>query len=212
MKKVAISLHATENFDPNIIKNLNGLDYIHVDFMDGKFVDNKQNNLEVFRLLKEIYELPIIAHLMVRDPLNYLDKIIGFVDVFMFHFESDVSIEMIIKKVRNHDKKVGIALNPDTALTKIIPFLNKVDIILIMSVQPGWSGQEFIWETPGKVNLLYAYRQQNKLNFEIDVDGGVNPENAKLINADILTSASAILQAEDPNLIIQLLKLSEDFD
>ena len=99
MKKVAISLHATENFDPNIIKNLNGLDYIHVDFMDGKFVDNKQNNLEVFRLLKEIYELPIIAHLMVRDPLNYLDKIIGFVDVFMFHFESDVSIEMIIKKV-----------------------------------------------------------------------------------------------------------------
>ena len=212
MKKVAISLHATENFDPNIIKNLNGLDYIHVDFMDGKFVDNKQNNLEVFRLLKEIYELPIIAHLMVRDPLNYLDKIIGFVDVFMFHFESDVSIEMIIKKVRNHDKKVGIALNPDTALTKIIPFLNKVDIILIMSVQPGWSGQEFIWETPGKVNLLYAYRQQNKLNFEIDVDGGVNPENAKLINADILTSASAILQAEDPNLIIQLLKASENFD
>ena len=76
MKKVAISLHATENFDPNIIKNLNGLDYIHVDFMDGKFVDNKQNNLEVFRLLKEIYELPIIAHLMVRDPLNYLDKLI----------------------------------------------------------------------------------------------------------------------------------------
>ena len=212
MKKVAISLHATENFDPTIIKDLIGLDYIHVDFMDGKFVNNKQNNLDIFKSLKENYNIPIIAHLMVRNPLDYFEKIIKFIDVFMFHFESDGNIETIIKKVRNHDKKVGIALNPDTALPKIIPYLNKIDIVLIMSVYPGWSGQEFILETPGKINLLYAYRHQNKLNFEIDVDGGVNPENAKSINADILTSASAILKAENPNLIIQLLKVSEDFD
>ncbi|MFX1259944.1 MAG: ribulose-phosphate 3-epimerase [Promethearchaeota archaeon] len=212
MKKVAVSLHATEDFDPNIIKELNGLDYIHVDVMDGKFVENKQLNLDVFKLIKENYNLPIIAHLMVKNPINYIEKVIEFCDIFLFHFESNGDIETIIKKVKNYNKKVGIAINPETALPKIIPYLNKIDLVLIMSVNPGFSGQEFIWETPDKINLLFAYRHQNKLTFDIDVDGGVNPENAKLINADILTSASAILKAEDPNLIIQLLKVSEDFD
>ena len=212
MKKIAISLHAIENFDPNIIKDLKGLDYIHVDCMDGKFVNNKQNNLGVFKILKDNYNLPIIAHLMVSEPLNYIEKIIRFIDVFIFHIESGGNIDELIQKVRDYNKKVGIALNPDTPLEKIIPYLNKIDIILVMSVHPGWSGQEFIWETPGKINLLFAYRHQNKLKFEIDVDGGINIENAKFINADILTSASAILKAKDPNLIIQLLKESEDFD
>ena len=212
MKKIAISLHATENFDPNIIKDLKGLDYIHVDFMDGKFVNNKQNNLGVFQILKDNYNLPIIAHLMVSEPLNYIEKLIRFIDVFIFHIESSRNIDELIQKLRDYNKKVGIALNPDTPLEKIIPYLNKIDIILVMAVHPGYSGQEFIWETPGKINLLFAYRHQNKLKFEIDVDGGINTENAKFINADILTSASAILKADDPNLIIQLLMVSEDFD
>ena len=212
MKKIAISLHATENFDPNIIKDVKGLDYIHVDIMDGKFVNNKQNNIGVFKILKDNYNLPIIAHLMVSEPLNYIEKIIRFIDVFIFHIESGGNIDELIQKVRDYNKNVGIALNPDTPLEKIIPYLNKIDIILVMSVHPGWSGQEFIWETPGKINLLFAYRHQNKLKFEIDVDGGINTENAKFINAEILTSASAILKADDPNLIIQLLKVSEDFD
>lgn len=212
MKKIAISLHAIENFNPTIIKEFKGLDYIHVDIMDGKFVNNKQNNIGVFKILKDNYNLPIIAHLMVSEPLNYIEKIIRFIDVFIFHIESGGNIDELIQKVRDYNKNVGIALNPDTPLEKIIPYLNKIDIILVMSVHPGWSGQEFIWETPGKINLLFAYRHQNKLKFEIDVDGGINTENAKFINADILTSASAILKADDPNLIIQLLKVSEDFD
>ena len=212
MKKVAISLHATENFNPNIIKDLEGLDYIHVDCMDGKFVNNKQNNLGVFEILKDRYSLPIIAHLMVSEPLNYIEKIIRFIDVFIFHIESGGNIEELIQQIRNYNKNVGIAINPNTPLEKIIPYLNKIDIILVMAVEPGWSGQEFIWETPGKINLLFAYRHQNKLKFEIDVDGGINTQNAKFINADILTSASTILKADDPNLIIQLLKVSEDFD
>ena len=187
MKKVAISLHATENFNPNIIKDLEGLDYIHVDCMDGKFVNNKQNNLGVFEILKDRYSLPIIAHLMVSEPLNYIEKIIRFIDVFIFHIESGGNIEELIQQIRNYNKNVGIAINPNTPLEKIIPYLNKIDIILVMAVEPGWSGQEFIWETPGKINLLFAYRHQNKLKFEIDVDGGINTQNAKFINADILT-------------------------
>ena len=212
MKKVAISLHAEEEFNPDIIKGLKGLDYLHVDVMDGKFVQNKQNNLEVFKILKKSSDLPIIGHFMVINPLTYIDKIIEYTDIFVFHYESEGIIENIINKINILNKKVGIAINPETSITKLINYLHKIDVVLIMAVNPGYSGQEFISTTPNKTNKLLGYRDQNNLNFNIDVDGGVGPDNAKLIKADILTSASAILKAEDPNLIIQLLKRSDVFD
>ena len=212
MKKVAVSLHAEEEFDPDIIKGLKGLDYLHVDVMDGKFVQNKQNNLEVFKILKKSSDLPIIGHFMVINPLTYIDKIIEYTDIFVFHYESEGIIENIINKINILNKKVGIAINPETSITKLINYLHKIDVVLIMAVNPGYSGQEFISTTPNKTNKLLGYRDQNNLNFNIDVDGGVGPDNAKLIKADILTSASAILKADDPNLIIQLLKRSDVFD
>lgn len=212
MKKVAISLHAEEEFNPDIIKGLKGLDYLHVDVMDGKFVQNKQNNLEVFKILKKSSDLPIIGHFMVINPLTYIDKIIEYTDIFVFHYESEGIIENIINKINILNKKVGIAINPETSITKLINYLHKIDVVLIMAVNPGYSGQEFISTTPNKTNKLLGYRDQNNLNFDIDVDGGVGPDNAKLIKADILTSASAILKADDPNLIIQLLKRSDVFD
>ena len=212
MKKVAISLHAEEEFNPDIIKGLKGLDYLHVDVMDGKFVQNKQNNIEVFKILKKSSDLPIIGHFMVINPLTYIDKIIEYTDIFVFHYESEGIIENIINKINILNKKVGIAINPETSITKLINYLHKIDVVLIMAVNPGYSGQEFISTTPNKTNKLLGYRDQNNLNFNIDVDGGVGPDNAKLIKADILTSASAILKAEDPNLIIQLLKRSDVFD
>jgi ribulose-phosphate 3-epimerase len=212
MKKVAVSLHAKENFDPDVIRGLKGLDYLHVDVMDGKFVQNKQNNLEIFKTLKKNYDMLIIGHFMVKDPLIYLDKVIEYIDIFVFHYESGGDTEVVINKIKNLDKKAGIAVNPYTSIPNIIPYLNKIDVVLIMAVNPGYSGQEFISGTPDKINLLFDYRIKNNLNFEIDVDGGVNPENAKLINADILTSASAILKADNPNSIIHLLKVSDEFD
>lgn len=209
MKKVAVSIHAIDDFDPNIIRNLKGLDFIHVDVMDGKFVNNTNNNLDVFRLLKDKYNIPIIAHLMVNNPKVYIDKIIEFVDFFIFHFESEGDKEDIIKRVHNYNKSVGIAINPDTEISKIIPFLNSIDIILVMSVNPGWSGQKFIPKMIDKVNKLAKYKK--KYNFEIDIDGGVNLVHAKeLINADILSSASTILKSVDPNFVIQQLKKSEE--
>ena len=209
MKKVAVSIHAIDDFDPNIIRNLKGLDFIHVDVMDGKFVNNTNNNLDVFRLLKDKYDIPIIAHLMVNNPKVYIDKIIEFIDYFIFHFESEGDKEDLIKRVHNYNKSVGIAINPDTEVLKIIPFLNSIDIILVMSVNPGWSGQKFIPKMIDKVNNLAKYKK--KYNFEIDIDGGVNLVHAKvLINADILSSASAILKSVDPNFVIQQLKKSDE--
>jgi ribulose-phosphate 3-epimerase len=210
MKKVAISLHAKEVIDPDIIKDLKGLDYIHVDVMDGTFVKNKQNNLEIFKILKENYNLPIIGHFMVTYPLNHVDNVIENTDIFVFHYESEGNKDTIINKIKMFNKKVGIAINPDTSISNIIPYLNKIDVVLIMAVNPGYSGQKFISTTPDKINELIVSRHKHNLKFDIDVDGGVGPENARLLKSDILTSASAILNANNPNFIIQLFKTSDE--
>lgn len=206
MKKVAVSIHAIENFDPCIIKNLEGLDYIHIDMMDGKFVETRHLNWNAFKKVKENYDIPIIAHLMVDDPLKYYNRIINYTDIFVFHYESGGNIEGMITKIKNNNKKVGIAINPDTPLTKIVPFLNELDLVLIMSVFPGWSGQDFIWESVDKVDLLVAYRAYMNMGFLIDIDGGINLKNAGFINSDIVSSSSAILKAKNPNSVIQKLK------
>jgi len=183
MKEVAVSIHAKDNFDPLILNGLKGIDYIHVDVMDGKFVKNTNTNLDAFKVLSENYKTPIIAHLMVIDTID----------------------------VKAKNKKVGIAINPNTKISEIVPYLDKIDIVLVMSVFPGWSGQKFIEKTIKKINTLAKYK--NKFDFKIDVDGGINLENAKkLKNTDILSSASTILKAKDPNTIIHALKNSDEYD
>ena len=211
MKKIAVSIHAIENFKVDILEGLKGFDYIHVDIMDGKFVKNTNNNLNIFKTLKEIYKIPIIAHLMVINPFDYIEKIIDFLDIFLFHFEIDINLTKIIKVIKKNNKKVGFALNPDTDISEIIPYLEKIDLVLIMSVNPGWSGQKFIPNTIKKVNKLVEYKK--KYSFSIDVDGGINLINARLLkNTDILTSSSAILKSKNPNRIIKLLKESDEHD
>ena len=208
MKKVSVAIHAIDNFNVDIIKGLKDIDYIHVDVMDGKFVNNTNLNLEAFRILKEYTKIPIIAHLMVINPFDYIEKIIKFIDIFLFHIESDGDKLNIINKIKKYDKEVGIVLNPDTGLSEIIPYFSVLDYVLLLSVNPGWSGQKFIPETVKKVNKLAEYRK--KYNFKIIVDGGINCENARdLINVDILSSSSTILNAENPNFIIQSLKESD---
>lgn len=205
MKKVAISVHAIDNFSINLLKDLVGIDYIHVDVMDGKFVENKCLNLEIFKIIKNHFDLPIIAHLMVQEPSNYLDEIIDNIDYFLFHFEIKENKRDLIKKVRAKNKKIGIVLNPKTDISEIISILNDIDLVLILGVQPGWSGQSFIPKILNKINQLAKYKE--KYNFLLDIDGGVTIQNAvKMKNVDILTSSSAILNAKDPNHVIKLLK------
>jgi ribulose-phosphate 3-epimerase len=209
VKKVSISIHAIENFTTDILKGLKGLDYIHVDVFDGKFVNNKHDNVECFKMLKKYTNIPVIAHLMVIDPYNYVDKIIDFVDIFEFHYEAEGNKQLIIDEVIRRNKKVGIVVNPDTPISKVVPLLKDLDLVLVMSVIPGWSGQKFIQKTVEKVHDLAKYKE--KYDFKIEVDGGVNLENAKkLIPVDILCSASTIFKAKDPNVAIQLLKESDN--
>jgi ribulose-phosphate 3-epimerase len=209
MKKIAVSIHAIENFTVDLLEGLEGFDYIHIDFMDGLFVNNECTNLDVFKITKESYNAPIIAHLMVINPFDYIKKIINYIDVFLFHFEIDNKLTDLIKEVKKYKKQVGIAINPETSVDDIKHYLKQIDLILVMSVNPGWSGQKFLKSSVEKVNKLAQYKK--KYDFVIDIDGGINLNNAKLLkNTDILTSSSTILKAEDPNKIIKLLKFSDE--
>ncbi len=204
MKKVAVSIHATDDFNTDIIKELKGLDYIHVDVSDGEFTSFQNLNLEVFRILQERYDLPIIAHMMVNNPSEFIEQIIEFVDIFTFHKEIVGDIDAIIRSVKKKNKKVGLAINPDTNISEILSYLGSIDLVLVMSVNPGGSGQKFIPNSVEKVNQLREFKKKH--NFLIDIDGGINLKNAPKLNVDIISSTSTILNAKDPNKVIESLK------
>ena len=203
--KVAVSIHASEDFSVEVLKNLKGLDLIHLDVMDNKFVPNLKLNLSILKTIKENSELPIEVHLMVENPLNYIDKVVDYIDIFLFHIEIKEDISTIIKKVKKLSKKIGLVINPDTQIKELEPYLPFIDVVLVMGVHPGFSGQKFIESTKDRVEEIRKYKNQS--SFEISVDGGVNLETSKKLNgADILISASAILNAEDPNYVIRELR------
>jgi ribulose-phosphate 3-epimerase len=205
MKKVALAIHAVKNFNLEILNSLENLDYIHVDVMDGKFVNNAMLYLDIFKEIKKISHLPVIAHLMVENPNEYILKLINLVDIFLFHYEIDHDIVEIIDLVKSNNKKVGLVLNPETSIDNLEPFFKKIDLILIMGVHPGWSGQKFLQETVSKLKELI--KKKKNFSFEIDIDDGVNLQNAKdLKEADILSSSSTILKAKNPNKVILQLK------
>ncbi len=207
MKNIAVSLHAKDDFNPDIINGLIGLDYIHVDVSDGKFTPIRNLNLDVFRILNETYQTPIIAHMMVTNPSYYIEEIIEYVKIFTFHFEIEQDINEIIDEIKIKKKGVGIAINPDTDLMKIVPYLGLIDLVLVMSVYPGGSGQKFIPQSIEKVKNLQKLKEKYK--FLIDIDGGININNAKKLEVDILSSTSTILNAKNPNNVIYELKHSD---
>jgi ribulose-phosphate 3-epimerase len=144
--------------------------------------------------------------MMVVDPLDYLDKIIKNLHSFTFHLEIEGDKWLIINEIKKKGKNVGIAINPNTKVSEIRPYLDAIDLVLVMCVYPGRSGQKFIPQSIDKVNRLAIYKKD--FNFKIEVDGGINLENAKKLNVDILSSTSTILNSNTPNAIIQSLKHS----
>ena len=204
MKKVAVSIHATEDFNSDVIKGLKELNYLHIDVSDGVFTSFHNLNLDVFEILHTRYNIPIIAHMMVVKPSEFIEQVIEYVDIFTFHIEIEEDIDSIIRKIKFKNKKVGLAINPDTELSEIRPYLGLIDLVLVMSVNPGGSGQKFIPTSIEKVNHLREYKQNH--NFLIDIDGGINLKNAQDLNVDIISSASTILNAKNPNKAIESLK------
>jgi len=179
-------------------------DLIHIDVMDGHFVPNITIGPEVISKLRKYTSLPFDVHLMISPVHNFIKNFADAgADIITIHPEATNDLESSIKKIKSYNKKVGISLNPETSLDKLNNVLDKIDLVLIMSVNPGFGGQKFIENTLNKIKKLRLKIDQLKLKVEIEVDGGINFENSKSIikaGADILVSGSTIFKSNEGNI------------
>ena len=175
-----------------------GADLIHVDVMDGHFVPNLTIGPPVIKALREYTKLPFDVHLMISPVHKYIkDFANAGSDIITIHPEATENLEKSIFYIKELNKKVGVSLNPDTKINVIESHLNNIDLVLIMSVFPGFGGQKFIPETIKKIKDLKEIKDKNNYNFDIEVDGGVNFLNSKdIINAgaNILVSGTTIFK------------------
>ena len=179
-----------------------GADYIHVDVMDGHFVPNITYGSTVMKSLLGKTSLPFDVHLMIEEADRHLDDFVTeSTEFIVVHAEANRHLNRTIQRIKKHGVKAGVALNPATSLATLDFVLEDVDLILIMSVNPGFGGQRFIESPIDKVGALNAVRQEYGLVFDIEVDGGVSLDNAanlKDAGADILVAGSALFKTKDP--------------
>ena len=218
MKKIQISpsiLSADFSQLGNEIKRLEqgGADMIHVDVMDNHFVPNLTIGPPVIKSLRKHTKLPFDVHLMI-DPVHKYIKNFAEAgsDIITIHPEATKSLEESINHIKSFKKKVGVSLNPDTKIDVIKDVLNQIDLVLIMSVYPGFGGQKFMPEVLEKITNLKRIKDDLKLNFDIEVDGGVNFDNNQMIieaGANILVSGTTIFKENsgDVKKNIDLLKI-----
>lgn len=207
--KISTSILNAEN-RLECIKKLNNstTNYIHIDVMDGKFVEDTQiNTIEKITTLANTSDKQLDIHLMVENPLEYIQKLDNKnIKYIIFHLEIQEDIKMLIQEIKAKGYLPGIAINPETNIEKLIPYLNQIDLILIMSVKPGRGGQKFIPTTVDKIAKLKQIIQENKLNILIEVDGGINDQTIKDVkNIDIAVAGSYIIKSPDYNKAIKKL-------
>ena len=187
-------------------------DLIHIDVMDGHFVPNITIGPEVINKLRKYTSLPFDVHLMISPVHNFIKNFADAgADIITIHPEATDDLTSSIKEIKSLNKKVGISLNPETSVSKVLPVLNTIDLVLVMSVNPGFGGQKFMKENLEKVKILRKEIDSNKLKTEIEIDGGINFENAKMAKeagVDILVSGTTIFKENGGNLKknIELLK------
>lgn len=203
MKEVSGSFLSNNDkfYEINRLNN-SDVDYIHFDVMDGKFVSNKNITVSELSKLIDAAKKKIDIHFMVNDPGKYIDKICFYnIDYITIHYEIK-NLEDYIDKIKDYGFKVGIAVKPETDIEKIYYLLDKINLVLIMSVEPGKSGQKFI-NVSDKINKLKQEIINRKLNVKISVDGGINDEVLDYVkDCDILVSSSFILSDLDKNVDI----------
>lgn len=183
-----------------------GADYIHIDVMDGEFVDNKTQGIDMLEIANETTNLPLDTHLMVENPEDWIDDFLES-DTVTFHIEAtdEEHTNSIIEKLHEHEIRAGIAIKPDTSIEEVLPYVDKVDMILVMTVEPGFGGQKLIPECLEKVKQLREISKE----IDIEVDGGINLENieeAKKAGANIIVAGTSIFKAENKKYVIEKMK------
>ncbi|MBQ7760775.1 MAG: ribulose-phosphate 3-epimerase [Clostridia bacterium] len=187
MKTIAPSILASDflKLGDEIKKIENsGAKYVHIDVMDGCFVPNISFGMPIIKAIRGCTNLVLDVHAMIINPDNYIDDFISSgADIVTFHFEalSIPKIHSAIWKIHSQGKKVGISIKPNTSVEALVPFLNDIDMVLIMTVEPGFGGQSFMDDMTKKVEFLDQYKKEHSLNFDIEVDGGINDSTIKIV-------------------------------
>ena len=190
--------------------NDSNADWFHIDIMDGVFVPNISFGMPIITAMKKHTKKPMDVHLMIINPDQYIStfKKIG-ADILTVHYEACTHLHRTIQQIKAEDMKAGVALNPHTPIHLLEEVINDIDLVCIMSVNPGFGGQSFIENTYNKVKQLKALITKNEASTLIEIDGGVNINNAKALTeagADVLVAGSFVFKAEDPVNTIKKLK------
>jgi ribulose-phosphate 3-epimerase len=218
MKKIQISpsiLSADFSQLGNEIKRLEegGADMIHVDVMDGHFVPNLTIGPPVIKALRKQCSIKFDVHLMISPVHKYIEAYADAgADIITIHPEATENLDESISKIKSLNKKVGVSLNPESKLDLITNYLEKIDLVLIMSVNPGFGGQKFMPEVLDKVKKLKDIKSKNNMNFDIEIDGGINFDNCQSAieaGANILVSGTTVFKSNNGDIKknINLLKL-----
>ena len=218
MKKIQISpsiLSADFSQLGNEIKRLEegGADMIHVDVMDGHFVPNLTIGPPVIKALRKQCSIKFDVHLMISPVHKYIEAYSDAgADIITIHPEATDNLDESILKIKSLNKKVGVSLNPETKIDLIIDYLEKIDLVLIMSVNPGFGGQKFMPEVLDKVRKLKKIQTEKDINFDIEIDGGINFDNCQLAieaGVNILVSGTTVFKSNNGDIKknINLLKL-----
>jgi len=188
----------------NSIETVNKASYLHIDVMDGVFVPNISFGASIQKQIRPYFSNMIFdTHLMIIDPIKYIkDFVDAGSDYITFHIEAKSDINETIDLIHSYGKKAGLSIKPATSPEELIPYLDKIDLVLVMSVEPGFGGQKFMPNAIDKIKWLSDYKKDNNLNYLINVDGGINKDTYKYVldaGSDLAVMGSFLFKSENPN-------------